>query len=263
MPRPQTRRAPAGLNMIRRKPRTGLAMSIVLLLALFAVLIYYGVKLAKKRAAAFAAAADGMGFTYSPNGSPFAGTDVDGISLLTDTAQHVYRNVLVSKDGSRVVISQFIYRVLRAGKGSVRSDGRFADHSLVAYRLAKDSLPRFCLYTRGVFGNIGIPLDATAFRGMFTEAGIDPGSEAFSKRYVLVAENASAARRVFDPFVVKALTDQPPHSWLHIQVSPDWLVFYDPSIRILGPADVGPALARIQPVADRILEHAEQATAAL
>lgn len=228
-------------------------MSTLVFVVFFAALAYYAFKVMKQRDAAFAAAASRMGYTYSLADSPFEGTDTSGIALFTETSWRRFRNVLVAPQGRPVVVSQFTYQILRskmkAEMGSVSTE-KAMDHTLIAYRIPRGSVPRFRLYTRGVFGNIGIPLDPGVLRG---KAGIDLGSEAFAKRYLLVAEDETRVRMLFTPFLVKALVDQPQYTWLHMQVSPDWLVFYDPAIRILKPEAIAPALERVGPIAERIL----------
>ena len=228
-------------------------MSILVLVAFFAVVAYYALKVMKKRDADFAAAAPKMGYAYSLAASPFEGSDMSGIALFTETSWRRFRNVLAAPGGRPVVISQFSYQIFRskmkAEMGSVSTD-KVQDHSLIAYRTPHGSLPRFRLYTRGMFGNLGMPLDAAAFKG---KGGVDLGSAEFAQRYLLVAEDETRVRMLFTPFLVKALVDQPQHTWLHMQASPDWLVFYDPATRILKPEAIAPALARIGPIAERIL----------
>jgi len=188
-------------------------MSFAGLIVLFAVVGFFAWKIVKQRSAAFAAAGDGLGFTYQRTGSPFEGTDLSGITLLTGTVQHRYRDVLLPKSAKLpVVVSQFNYLIFRntldKGNGAVVSGGSGQQHSILAYRIAHGSLARFRLFTRGVFGN---------------------------------------------PLLVRALVDQPQRTWLHVQVSPDWLLLYDPAILILKPEAVTPALDRIRPIAEAIL----------
>lgn len=236
-------------------------MVLIVVVVLFAVVGYFAWKVMKQRGAAFAAAADGLGFNYQATGSPFTGTDVSGITLFSQTGQHQYRDVLTPKSAQRpVVVSQFTYQVfqnlLNKGSGATTSGGTMQQHSLIAYRLAHGSVPRFRLFTQGAFGNMGIPLDAQVYPGSTAKGTLDLGSAAFAKRYVLVAEDENAVRRFFTPELVNALVEQPPRTWLHIQTSPDWLLFYDPAMIILSPDAIAPAFARIDPIAARVLDSA-------
>jgi hypothetical protein len=200
-----------------------------------------------------------MGYTYQATQSPFGGTDLSGITLLTETAMHQYRDVLVPRSPERpVIVSLFGYDIFQnvIGKESrATSSDSMQQHSLLAWRIAHGSLPSFRLFTRGTFGNMGMPVDSRAFpilaRGK--TGGMDLGSPAFAERYVLVADDETAVRMLFTPFLVNALVQQPPRTWLHIQVSPDWLLFYDPAIFILRPEQIAPALARLTPIADQLL----------
>ena len=179
-----------------------------------------------------------------------------GLTLLTDTMQHVYRNVLVDKRGSLVVVPGFQYvlpvGMMRKGMGAV-TDDEMQNHSLVAFRAPHGSLPIFQVYSRGAIGNVGIPVDATAFSGMKTAAGVDTGSPEFSERYVISTKDEAGVARAFTPALVKAFVDQPAMTWLHVQTSADWLLFYDPRILILKPEDVEPALQRVRPIASLLL----------
>lgn len=236
-------------------------MSAVVMIAIVIVAVYFMFKLTKERAAAFAAAAQQLGFTYAGNASPFDGTDVEGLHLVTKSHQQRFRNVLVAKGGSPVVVPEFQYRLFagQAGENWVTSD-KLQTHTIIAYRVPHGSVPRFQLYSRGVFGNMGMPLGDEAFRAMRGKGGgLDLGNEAFAARYVVVAEDGTAARLLFSPFLLRALLDQPEHTWLHVQSSADWLLFYDPTIRVYKPEHVAPALARVGPIAEQLAGRAPAA----
>jgi hypothetical protein len=231
-------------------------MSIVLVAVVLAAVVFYAWKHTQKRSAAFRAMAPALGFAYVGDRSPFTGTDMAGLALITDTNRHRYRNVIAAPDQRPVVVPEFIYGLYsamsRREKGAV-TQGDFHNHSLVLYRVPHGSLPVFQLSARGAFGNMDVPLDETGFAGITRKAGLDLGNAAFSDRYVLSTADESQVRMLFTPWLVKALVEQPPHTWLHIQVSADWLLFYDPSMMLFEPERVKPALARIAPIAEAIL----------
>lgn len=229
--------------------------SPIVLLVAIVVVGYYVWKLMKNRAAAFAADADRLGYTYSAHDSPFTGTDIDGLSLITGSSQHVYRNVLIGRSGSPVVISEFQYSLFmnRKNPGSI-GDDEVQNHTLIAFRVPHGSLPKFQVFSHGIFGNMGMPLEKDPFRALIGSgvAGLDLGNEEFAKRYRVFSEDSTAVRMRFSPFLMRALLEQPKYTWLHIQASPDWLLFYDPAIRILKPEAIAPALARLQPIVEMI-----------
>jgi hypothetical protein len=231
-------------------------MSIFVVAVVLAAVVFYAWKLTQKRGAAFRAAAPAMGFTYVGDRSPFTGTDMAGLTLITDTSRHRYRHVIAAADQRPVVVPEFVYGLYsamsRREKGAV-TEGNFHNHSLVLYRVPHGSLPVFQLSSRGAFGNMDVPLDETGFAGIARKAGLDLGNAAFSDRYVLSAADESRVRMLFTPWLVKALVEQPPHTWLHIQASADWLLFHDPSMMLFEPEKVKPALARIAPIAEAIL----------
>jgi hypothetical protein len=235
-------------------------MSAVVMIAIVVAALYFMFKLSKERAAAFAASAPQLGFTYAGNESPFEGTDVDGLHLLTKSHRHKFRNVLVGKGGSPVVVPQFQYRLFtgKSGENWV-ADDKMQTHTIIAYRVPHGAVPKFQLYSRGVFGNMGMPLGDEAYRAMRGKGGLDLGNEAFAARFVVVAEDGTAVRMAFSPFLMRALLEQPEHTWLHVQSSADWLLFYDPMIRIFKPEHVAPALARIGPIAEQLLGRAPAA----
>jgi hypothetical protein len=218
-------------------------VTLFVIVAFFAIVGFCAWKVNQQRASAFAAAADRLGFVDKGGASPFAGSDAAGLTLLTDTMQHVYRNVLVDKRGSVVVVPEFQYALpigmMRKGMG--------------AFRAPHGSLPLFQVSSRGAIGNVGIPVDATGFSGMSGAAGLDTGSPEFSERYVISTKDETGVARLFTPALVKAFVDQPPMTWLHVQTSADWLLFYDPRILILKPEDVEPALQRVRPIAALLL----------
>ncbi|HWB15753.1 MAG TPA: hypothetical protein VG538_05045 [Vicinamibacterales bacterium] len=231
-------------------------MTLFVIVAFFAIVGFCAWKVNQQRASAFAAAADRLGFVDKGGASPFAGSDAAGLTLLTDTMQHVYRNVLVDKRGSVVVVPEFQYALpigmMRKGMGAV-TDDEVQNHSLIAFRAPHGSLPLFQVSSRGAIGNVGIPVDATGFSGMSGAAGLDTGSPEFSERYVISTKDETGVARLFTPALVKAFVDQPPMTWLHVQTSADWLLFYDPRIFILKPEDVEPALQRVRPIAALLL----------
>ncbi|HET7546993.1 MAG TPA: hypothetical protein VFJ86_04450 [Usitatibacter sp.] len=234
-------------------------MTTIILIALGAAMIFYAFKVMKQRAAAFASAAAGLGYSYSAHDSPFTGTDIDGLPLVALSQRHVFRNVLTAKGGSPVVITEFQYDLIRNkhNAGAI-SDGdsknRGGNHSLIAYRIAHGSLPKFQVYSRGVFGNMNMPLDKETYQAVVHGGGLDLGNEAFAKRYMVICDESAApqVRMLFTPFLMRALVDQPPHTWMHIQCSADWLLFYDPMIIVLKPEAIAPALARVEPIAAMI-----------
>jgi len=245
-------------------------MSTILMIAIVVGALFYMFKAMKQRAAVFASAAAGLGYTYSAHDSPFTGTDIDGLPLIALSQRHVFRNVLTAKGGSPVVITEFQYDIIRNkhNAGAI-SDGdaknRGGNHSLIAYRIAHGSLPKFQVYSRGVFGNMNMPLDKATYQAVMHGGGLDLGDEAFAKRYMVLCDEAAASqvRMLFTPFLMRALVDQPPHTWMHIQCSADWLLFYDPMIIVLKPEAIAPALARVQPIAEMITgKVAEPAMAA-
>jgi hypothetical protein len=247
---------PPASDRVEFRSRKAHLVTLIVIIAFFAIVGFCAWKVNQQRASAFAAAADRMGFVDKGSASPFAGSDAAGLTLLTDTMQHVYRNVLVDKRGSLVVVPGFQYvlpvGMMRKGMGAV-TDDETQNHSLVAFRAPHGSLPIFQVYSRGAIGNVGIPVDATAFSGMKTAAGVDTGSPEFSERYVISTKDEAGVARVFTPALVKAFVDQPAMTWLHVQTSADWLLFYDPRILILKPEDVEPALQRVRPIASLLL----------
>jgi hypothetical protein len=231
-------------------------MSIVVVAVVLAAVLFYALKLTKKRTAAFRAMAPAMGYTYVGDRSPFTGTDMAGLTLITDTNRHRYRNVIAAADQRPVVVPEFVYGLYlgmnRRGKGAV-TQGDFHNHSLVLYRVPHGSVPVFQLSARGAFGNMDVPLDETGFAGIRRKAGLDLGNATFSERYVVSTADESQVRMLFTPWLVKALVEQPPHTWLHIQASADWLLFYDPAMMLFEPERVKPALERIAPIAEAIM----------
>lgn len=234
-------------------------MSTILMIAIVVGALFYMFKAMKQRAAVFASAAAGLGYTYSAHDSPFTGTDIDGLPLVALSQRHVFRNVLTAKGGSPVVITEFQYDIIfnKHNAGAI-SDGdaknRGGNHSLIAYRIAHGSLPKFQVYSRGIFGNMNMPLDKETYQAVVHGGGLDLGDEAFAKRYMVICDAAAATqvRMLFTPFLMRALLEQPPHTWMHIQCSADWLLFYDPMIIVLKPEAIAPALARVQPIAEMI-----------
>jgi hypothetical protein len=224
-------------------------------IVLFVVVGLYALNVVKERKAAFQAGADSLGFTYLGSVSPFTGTDCTGLTLITETSRHVYRNVLVSKSGSPVVVPEFQYDLYvqpSLRRTASVSDDDLQNHSLIAYRIPHGSLPVFQVLSRGLFGNMGTPLAGNGPREMLTPEGVDLGSEEFADRYVVTTAEESAVRALFTPALIRAFVEQPPRTWLHVQTSPDWLLFYDPRIRILTPRDVTPALQRLGPLAEML-----------
>jgi hypothetical protein len=230
-------------------------MLTVAVIVLCIVAGLYALNVVKERKAAFQAEADPLGFTYLGNASPFTDTDYTGLTLITDTSRHVYRNVLVGKSGSPVVVPEFQYDLYvqpSLRRTSSISDDQLQNHSLIVYRIPHGSLPVFQVLSRGVFGNMGIPLAGTGVREMLAPEGLDLGSKEFSDRYVVTTAEESAVRALFTPALIRAFVEQPLQTWLHVQTSPDWLLFYDPRIRVLMPQDVAPALQRVAPIAEML-----------
>jgi hypothetical protein len=227
-------------------------MSFGVLVLLVAIGGYYVWKLVRDRTAAFKAGADALGFTFVGKQSPFGNTDVGGLTLVADTNLHRYRNVLVHKSGSPIVIPEYTYAIrpqyMRRGMSGA-SDGETQNHSLILFRIPHGSLPVFQVTSRGIVGNLGVPVDSVGLSGQFTKSGMDVGSEAFSERYVISAADETQVRFLFTPELVRAFVEQPPHTWLHVQTSLDWLLFYDPRFMILKPENVLPALQRVKPIA--------------
>lgn len=231
-------------------------MAFILVIALFAVVGFCAWKVNQQRADAFAAAAGRLGLVARGVSSPFAGTDTAGLTLLTDTMQHVFRNVLVDKTGSVVVVPGFQYvlpvAMMRQGMGAV-TDDEVQNHSIVAFRAPHGSLPVFQVYSRDAAGNMGMPIDETAVAAMRGPGGFDTGSAAFANRYVISTADDAGVARVFTPALIEAFVNQPALTWLHAQTSADWLLFYDPRTRILAPDDVTRALERLRPIAKLVL----------
>jgi hypothetical protein len=169
---------------------------ILLIVALIGAAIWYSFYAAQQRREGFMQAAEEMGLTFFPDGSPDLLSHLGDFKLFNQGRSRKMRN-LIQGDSGEVQIAIFDYQ-FTTGSGK---QSHTHLQSVVALQSGQLNCPDFTMRPEGFFDKIG---GALGFQDIDFES-----HPVFSNNFVLQSSNEPAIRRYFTPELLEFFESKP------------------------------------------------------